>query len=150
MLSCGKKADMMFWRIRNRMVNNTESIVMPWYKSVVESHLECCMCFWLPSFKKDTAELGRIQRKAMQIINKLETSYKIIRKDEKNHLASKRNRPSMTNVHYEEIWRKQIKVFLLLASCHKKKVINWHENIRNLKTKKEILNIQHIISLYIA
>jgi len=69
------------------MVNNTESIVMPWYKSVVESHLECCMCFWLPSLKKDTAEVGRIRRKAMQMIKGLETSYTIIREDEKNLLC---------------------------------------------------------------
>lgn len=34
----------------------------------------------------------------------------------KNYLASERNRPSKTNVHYDEVWRKQIKVFLLPAS----------------------------------
>lgn len=77
----------------------------------------------------------------MQMIKGLETSYTIIRKDEKTYLASERNGPSMTNVHYDEIWRKQIKVFLLPASWHKNKVINWNENITNLKTKKEILHI---------
>ncbi|CAJ0944424.1 unnamed protein product [Ranitomeya imitator] len=58
------KANKIMGCIKRGIDAHEENIILPLYKSLVRPHLEYCAQFWSPVFKKDIAELERVQRRA--------------------------------------------------------------------------------------
>ncbi|CAJ0951674.1 unnamed protein product [Ranitomeya imitator] len=65
------KANKIMGCIKRGIDAHEENIILPLYKSLVQPHLEYCAQFWSPVYKKDIAELERMQRRAIKVIRGL-------------------------------------------------------------------------------